>query len=665
MVNRLVRVGSVIAALLFSLQAFAAPTAAQTTTPAQQGFVTRSGSKLLLNGKTFRFAGSNNYYLVYQSQAMADDVLEKAAANGYQVMRLWGSIDIGNQDGSNSINGKANGIYFQYFDPATGQPAYNDGADGLQRLDYVLAKAQSLGLKVVIPFVNNWNNFGGMDQYVRWKGGQYHDEFYTDPTIRAWYQGWISHLLNRTNSITGVQYKNDPTIMTWELGNEPRCKSAGVYPQSDACTTQTITDWADEMSTYIKTIDQNHLVSVGDEGFYCDPNAANWIDRCGEGVDTLALTALPNIDVMSLHLYPEGWGQTTEWATEFLVKHVKDARKLKKPVMLGEFGLTNKATRNPIYQTWTDEFYKAGGNGALFWMLAGAQDNGTLYPDYDGHNIYCPSPICTTIANFAKKMGGKATTFPPVADDDLAETAFGTPVSITPLGNDIRYGGATISYKSLDLDPATAGRQTSYASGSGSFVLQADGTILFTPASGFSGKAKASYTIKDSSARLSNVATILITVKPDPNGALTLFSFEDGTESWGPASWQASAGSVAQTSSFVTHGSYGLHISASEDAWFGLQTSELVNLTGKTELKYDIKTGDTGVSSSVALQLGDSWDWCQGPWNWVNSGTSTTVTVDLTALTCTSGGAPNLSQLRAFYIYFGAGQYDIDNIRAQ
>ncbi len=108
-----------------------------------------------------------------------------------------------------------------------------------------------------------------MDQYVRWAGGQYHDQFYTDPVIRQWYKNWIAHLLNRTNIYTGVKYKDDPTIMTWELGNEPRCLSAGAYPRSPNCTTQTLIAWAGEMSTYIKSVDDKHLVSVGDEGFYC------------------------------------------------------------------------------------------------------------------------------------------------------------------------------------------------------------------------------------------------------------------------------------------------------------------------------------------------------------------------------------------------------------
>src|SRR5882757_5966968 len=257
------------------------------TTAPSAGFVTRQGADLKLNGRNFSFAGTNNYYLMYSSRLMVDDVFADAKAAGFTVLRTWGFLDIGNADGSNSVSGPKNGVYFQYWNGA--RPAYNDGETGLQRLDYVLYAARQAGIKLVIPLTNNWNDFGGIDQYVRWRGASYHDDFYTDPVIRGWYADWISHVLNRVNTLTGVAYKDDPTVMTWELGNEPRCLSAGAYPRSPNCTTSTLVSWADEMSRQIKAVDHQHLTSVGDEGFFCDdPASGDWTINCGEGVDTLA-----------------------------------------------------------------------------------------------------------------------------------------------------------------------------------------------------------------------------------------------------------------------------------------------------------------------------------------------------------------------------------------
>ena len=53
------------------------------------------------------------------------------------------------------------------------------------------------------------------------------------------------------------------TVMAWELANEPRCAADDVrnLPRSDGCTVELMTEWIDEMSTYIKSLDENHLVT--------------------------------------------------------------------------------------------------------------------------------------------------------------------------------------------------------------------------------------------------------------------------------------------------------------------------------------------------------------------------------------------------------------------
>ncbi|MBE3011613.1 cellulase family glycosylhydrolase [Microbispora sp. NEAU-D428] len=326
------------------------------------------------------------------------------------------SKEIGENDGTSHD-------YFQYWDGT--KPAYNDGEDGLRQLDYVLARAAASGIRLIIPLVTNWRGNGGMDQYVRWAGGQYHDDFYTNPVIKGWYKDWITHLLNRVNTLTGVAYKDDPTIMAWELANAPRCKGGDdSYPTSSGCTAATITAWADEMSQYVKSVDGNHLLSVGDEGFYCtDPGGPDWTNNCSQGVDTLALARLPEIDLMSPQLFADKWGKDAAWGTSWITQHLADGREIGKPVVLSAFGLPNKAVRNPVYRDWTDAFRTGGGAGFAFWQI-NEEISGQTLPDLDGYTVDCPGPVCRTITNAGMLMNRRAPELiDPVADDDTAVTA--------------------------------------------------------------------------------------------------------------------------------------------------------------------------------------------------------------------------------------------------
>lgn len=616
----------------------------------QTGFVQRKGSDLRLGKEKFQFAGTNNYYLMYKSRKMVDAVLEKTAANNLNVMRTWGFLDIGKQ-------GPADGVYFQYWDGT--KPAYNDGPNGLERMDYIIAKAREEGVRLVIPLTNNWSTFGGMDQYVRWAGGQYHDDFYRDPQIRGWYKDWMSHMLNRVNTITGVAYKDDPTIMMWELANEPRCLS-GDLPRSPDCDTELLTRWAAEMSAHIKSIDKNHLVAVGDEGFYCNnKNSDDWTENCSEGVDTVAFAEIPTIDVMSFHLYPDHWGKDAAWSEGWIESHIRAAERIRKPVMLGEFGWQDKSTRNPVFKAWTDLALKHKIDGMLYWILSDVQDDGTLYPDYDGFTVYCPSPVCTTLSNFSQALAKEQRRFAPVADHDTVTTPFGTPVTVSPLENDVAYR-VPLAPNTLDLDPE-AGRQTRVnVPGKGVFEARGD-EVSFTPVEGFAGKASTTYTVADRSRQVSNVATVTVTVLPNPTGALTLFGFEGSADGWAPANWEAAGGTVTQSSAFATEGSYGLEIAATSGGWFGLDFAEPLDLSNKTGLKYDLQSG--GTTPLVALKVGPSYTWCQYSGSWVGTGTTTTVDIAWDDFGCADLDA---SDVRGMFIYFnGGGTSYIDNVRSE
>jgi len=623
---------------------FVTPLPAAAKAPAGD-FVRRSGPTLTLNGQTFRFLGTNNYYLMYSSHTMVDDALQTAAANGFTVMRTWGWLD----------QTPKNGVVFQTFDGTT--MTYNDGTTGLANLDYVVAKAGQLGLKLVIPFTNNWADFGGMDQYVRWVGGTYHDDFYTNPAAVALYEAWISHLLNHVNSITGVAYKDDPTIMTWELANEPRCVGSGSLPTSAACNTSTITAWAAQISTYVKSIDRKHLVSSGSEGFLCISGSTEYERDCQSGVDELAISRLPNIDVMSYHLYPDGgWNHTVAWGTAWITQHIALARLVGKPSMLGEFGLKDKAARDSAYQSWTDTVRVLGGNGALFWILTGIQDDGTLYPDYDGFRITCPSPNCIVLSNAAKALAKPwlYPTFAPVADNLSTTVEFGATWSVAPAASAIAYprGANKVVASKIDLDPATAGQQKSVDVTGGTFALQADGTVLFTPASGYHGPASTAYTIKDKLGRVSNVATLSVVVKQQPGTPVELFSFETGVQGFG--------GATSQSNVWASDGSFSL-LDQDDGNWVSAPYAGPDLSVGYSEITFDALNASSNWGYvKMSIQAGPDWTWCEstGASLQPNASGPMTFSFDLTTTTC------DLSQIHQVNFYVSTDTY-LDNIWAR
>jgi len=375
-----------------------------------------------LEGKPFCFAGSNNYYPIFKPQPVVDDLFLAAKALDMRVMRVWGMLDRGSLDGSvrnsDPDGGDKEGVYFQYWDPATKAPAFNDGPQGLERLDYVLAKAAELDLKVIVVLINNWRAFGGIDQYLMWYGRDKHHEFFTAPEVKQAYKNWVSHVISRTNKLNGRKYKDDPAVFSWELANEPRMKGGNAFDRSSGWDNTTLTGWADEMSAYIKSLDPNHMVSVGDEGFL-DGGGEHWAYKANDGVDNKALTALPGIDFGTFHLYPEDWGAKLEWGEQWIVDHLRVAREVGKPTVLEEYGVkVGRANdklgpiikgwpeRERAYTRWNEIMLRRGGNGFLPWMLSGIDEGPgrPIYPDYDGYGFYKDDETGRLIGDYAKKF---------------------------------------------------------------------------------------------------------------------------------------------------------------------------------------------------------------------------------------------------------------------
>ncbi|OUM65811.1 glycoside hydrolase family 5 protein, partial [Piromyces sp. E2] len=291
------------------------------------------GNQFVLNDKTFYFTGSNTYYLHYfHIDRCTPEIFQIAKKHGFKVMRTWAFMD---------IKYEYEMVYYSSFNNQTHSIEINEGEKGLKRLDQVIAYAEQQGIRLILTLTNNWADFGGMEAWVKYYGYENHYDFYTAPELKEEYKRYVKTIINRVNTVTGKKYKEDGTIFAWELANEPRCR--GVEKVSlEACTPATVNKWLDEMSTYIRELDPNHLISSGEEGFgLAGVDDELEVNQMIEGTDFRANTALKNVDFATVHLYVEGWGfKDYEKEVELYLKSRAEVAKkeLNKPIVMEEFG---------------------------------------------------------------------------------------------------------------------------------------------------------------------------------------------------------------------------------------------------------------------------------------------------------------------------------------
>jgi len=370
-----------------------------TTTPtatfprdSMDNFVTQQGNTLMLDGKPFRFAGTNNYYMHYRSHAMIDAVLNDAKAMGLNSIRVWGFMD---------------GIHHKYTMQA--EPGIFTPPIGInsaqEKLDYTIAEAKKYGIRVIIVLTNNWADFGGMQQYVDWFNSSHHDDFYQKPDIKRAYKIYVKHMIEHKNRYTGIINKNEPAIMTWELANEPRA-------QSDT-SGNLLYRWTKEMSDYVHGLAPKQLIALGSEGFFNHPSQSDWTYNGSEGVDWERILTLPNINYGTFHLYPKNWGKNNaeKWGTRWIKEHAKAAKKADKPVVLEEYGIGKNEPHNRkfIYKKWTQTAYDSGLSGSMFWILTSTDPDqpNKLYPDYDGFRVLNDGgQTAKILTNHSRQMRG-------------------------------------------------------------------------------------------------------------------------------------------------------------------------------------------------------------------------------------------------------------------
>ena len=241
---------------------------------------------------------------------------------------------------------------------------------GIPRLDFAVSTAESKGIKLVIPLVDNWDGLGGINDYTAAFGGS-HTSWFTDYSSQEAYKAYISLIVNR--------YKASSAIFAWELANEPRCHG---------CPTSVITEWAANISAYIKSIDPRHLVTIGDEGWMVAPYGdGSYVYSGIEGLDFVKNLAISTIDYGTFHAYPQQWGYNNTWVNEWIMQHDQAGKAIGKPVVLEEYGSTVPTDKQSIVKPWQDTVLLNTSVAADFFWQLGANLSPIEKDPFDGYTV--------------------------------------------------------------------------------------------------------------------------------------------------------------------------------------------------------------------------------------------------------------------------------------
>ncbi|MVN22743.1 glycoside hydrolase 5 family protein [Mucilaginibacter arboris] len=360
---------------------------------AQQNFVKTKGSQFTIAGKPYYYIGTNYWYggLLQavkgeQGRARLKQELDFLKAKGVTNLRvLAGSEGLGQENGVQRVNPP--------LQPQQGvfKPEI------LESLDYLLNEMHKRNMYAVLFLSNNWEWSGGFLQYLNWNGkltdttmrkklnwDEQRNEtskFYTCESCMMDYNKQVKLIVSHINKYNNIKYANDPTIMAWELANEPRpmrSDAVAAYKQ-----------WILNAATFIKGLDKNHLITIGTEGTQGTEGSAELFQ---------AIHAFKPIDYLTIHIWPKNWGwfrdssivaslpQVISKSVAYIQQHEAIAKAINKPLVLEEFGLPRDAqsfdpksttnSRDKYYEAIFNEWKRSAANGGAiagcnFWAFGG------------------------------------------------------------------------------------------------------------------------------------------------------------------------------------------------------------------------------------------------------------------------------------------------------
>jgi hypothetical protein len=184
---------------------------------------------------------------------------------------------------------------------------------GIQRMDQVVRMCDSLGLHFMVSI----DAHGALIPNGGWKGNNHNKinggpaatpkDFFTDSESRAMYKNRLRYLIAR--------WGYSPAIAAWEFFNEIDNAVFTPTPHDSVLIDhQVITQWHDEMSTYLKNNDPyKHIITTS-------------ISHR----DIKGMNALRNIDLNQKHIYNK---------THLIVPTIHEyTKRYNKPYVIGEYG---------------------------------------------------------------------------------------------------------------------------------------------------------------------------------------------------------------------------------------------------------------------------------------------------------------------------------------
>lgn len=309
---------------------------------AQTGFVKVKDGHFVRHGQPYYYVGTNFWYgAILGSEGQGGDrkrlcrELDKMKSLGIDNLRI-----LVGSDGKRGVKTKVEPT----LQEAPG--VYNDTI--LAGLDYLLMQMEKRNMVAVLYLNNSWEWSGGYGYYLEQAGMgkaprpnedgypafmQFVSQYATCEKAHQLFYDYVRFIIGRTNRYTHRRYVDDPAIMSWQIGNEPRAFSKEALPAFE--------HWLAEASSLIRSLDSNHLISIGSEGSWgCENDIACYERICAD----------KNVDYCNIHLWPYNWswarqdhlvedlGVSCKNTKEYIDQHLDVCARIKKPLVMEEFG---------------------------------------------------------------------------------------------------------------------------------------------------------------------------------------------------------------------------------------------------------------------------------------------------------------------------------------